>query len=111
MTTTTFTPYHDEAGRQAWASLIDDPVAAPHPVPSLMDPATEQPSRVDQVLTWGAKKAKLCGYGAPMNWSVRFADALYVDCGCCWCLRCAFVGTAISAPSGALVAWFFMRFL
>lgn len=72
---------------------------------------TDQPSRVDQVLTWGAKKAKLCGYGPDLNWSVRFADALFVDCACCLVWRGVVVGALGGGVAGLIVgrvsAWLF----
>ena len=104
---TTPIQYHDEAGRVAWGAVMND--NAPEPVPAPFP--TEQPSRLDQVLTWGAKKAKLCGYGPDMNWSVRLTDALFVDCGCCWVMRGIVVGLMAGGIVGLVLGALLGRFL
>lgn len=91
---------HSPEDSAAWAPLMHDAPAA-EPVPE---------TRLHRILEAGSKALGMCGHGKPLNWSVRFADALFVDCGCCWCLRCAFVGGLFGAAVTGL-AWFITRLL
>lgn len=42
-----------------------------------------------------SKLLRLCGNGKKNNWSVRFADYFFVDCGCCLFWRGVMVGIAM----------------
>lgn len=104
---TTPIQYHDEAGRIAWGAVMND--NAPEPVPAPFP--TEQPSRLDQFLTWGAKKLGACGHGPDGNWATQFADAIWIDCGCCLALRGAAVGVFLGLSAGGLIGFLIGRFL
>jgi hypothetical protein len=59
---------------------------------------------LDTILTHASKTLRLCGNGKPMNWSVRVADALFVDCACCLVWRGVAAGITIGISFCALAA-------
>lgn len=60
---------------------------------------------LDKIFEPVASRLPLCGNGAPMNWSVRIADAIIPGdgCGCCTVWRSLVIGTLAGVALGAIL--------
>lgn len=57
-----------------------------------------------KVLEFGSRVFGLCGHGKEMNWSVRLADRLFVDCACCLLWRGVFLGMGLAVIGQIIIA-------
>ena len=60
--------------------------------------------RIDATIEPIAARLGMCGHGAPLNWWVRVAELLFVDCPCCLVWRGIAVGAVLGIGITAAIA-------